>query len=224
MLASDLSLRLTEIFCSLQGESTWVGERTAFVRLTGCPLRCEYCDTAYAFSGGKNVLLSEILSRVADYAVNYVCVTGGEPLAQPDCIVLLTALCNAGYRVSLETSGALDIAGVDPRVKRVVDLKTPSSGELDKNRWENIAQLNPFDEVKFVIGDREDFIWARGVCEKYDLAKRVNCVLFSPVMAIADKPQAQDRRELAEWILADALPVRLQLQQHKLVWGDQPGH
>ncbi|MBT8138601.1 MAG: 7-carboxy-7-deazaguanine synthase QueE [Gammaproteobacteria bacterium] len=224
MLASDTSLRLTEIFCSLQGESSWVGERTVFVRLTGCPLRCRYCDTAYAFSGGTTFALADVLSNVAAHDARFVCVTGGEPLAQPGCIALLEALCNAGYQVSLETSGALNIATVDSRVKRVVDFKTPSSGELAKNLWQNIELLANNDEVKIVIGSREDYEWAGEFIRKHQLAARVAAVLFSPVMAIEDGPDALLPRTLAEWILEDKLPVRMQIQQHKLIWGDAPGH
>ena len=209
-------LRLTEIFHSLQGESASMGWRTVFVRLTGCPLRCGYCDTAYAFKGGEWWEIDDILASVAQYAARYVTVTGGEPLAQADCAVLLTALCDAGYRVSLETSGAVDIAGVDPRVVRVMDLKTPGSGELDKNLYANIDRLRPTDQVKFVITDEDDYRWSREQLQRWGLAARCE-VLFSPVAG--DMPP----QRLADWILRDRLDVRFQLQLHKVLWGDQPG-
>ena len=209
-------LRLTEIFHSLQGESASMGWRTVFVRLTGCPLRCGYCDTAYAFKGGEWWEIDDILASVAQYEARYVTVTGGEPLAQADCAVLLTALCDAGYRVSLETSGAVDIAGVDPRVVRVMDLKTPGSGELDKNLYANIDRLRPTDQVKFVITDEDDYRWSREQLQRWGLAARCE-VLFSPVAGVMP-PQ-----RLADWILRDRLDVRFQLQLHKVLWGDQPG-
>ena len=209
-------LRLTEIFHSLQGESASMGWRTVFVRLTGCPLRCGYCDTAYAFKGGEWWEIDDILASVAQYEARYVTVTGGEPLAQADCAVLLTALCDAGYRVSLETSGAVDIAGVDPRVVRVMDLKTPGSGELDKNLYANIDRLRPTDQVKFVITDEDDYRWSREQLQRWGLAARCE-VLFSPVAG--DMPP----QRLADWILRDRLDVRFQLQLHKVLWGDQPG-
>ena len=209
-------LRLTEIFHSLQGESASAGWRTVFVRLTGCPLRCGYCDTAYAFKGGEWWEMDDILASVAQYQARHVTVTGGEPLAQADCTVLLTALCDAGYRVSLETSGALDISSVDPRVVRVMDLKTPGSGELDKNLYANIDQLRPTDQVKFVITDEDDYRWSREQLRRWDLNERCE-VLFSPVAG--DMPPAR----LADWILRDRLDVRFQLQLHKILWGDQPG-
>lgn len=209
-------LRLTEIFHSLQGESASVGWRTVFVRLTGCPLRCGYCDTAYAFKGGDWWELDAILDEVAQHKVRHVTVTGGEPLAQPDCQALLTALCDAGYSVSLETSGALDISGVDQRVSRVMDLKTPASGEMAKNRYENIEILSPHDQLKFVICDRNDYDWAVARLRQYDLANRCE-VLFSPCAGQLHPT------ELANWILADQLPVRFQLQLHKILWGDRPG-
>lgn len=212
------SLRITEIFHSLQGETRTVGLPTVFVRLTGCPLRCVYCDTAYAFSGGEPRTLGAILEEVRSHGAHYVTVTGGEPLAQPNCLPLLAALCDAGYEVSLETSGALSVAGVDPRVVKVLDLKTPASAESHRNDYANIDQLNPRDQVKFVICDRADYEWARFKLDEYRLAKRVDDVLFSP--SHHDLPA----RELAEWILADRLPVRLQLQLHKLLWNDEPGH
>lgn len=209
-------LRITEIFHSLQGETRSVGLPTVFIRLTGCPLRCVYCDTSYAFQGGTTLSLPEILAQVAQWRVQYVTVTGGEPLAQRDCLPLLTALCDTGYRVSLETSGALDISAVDPRVARIVDLKTPGSGEQARNRYQNIPLLTPHDEVKFVICDRNDYDWACARLDEYDLATRCE-VLFSPSAGVLTP------RTLADWILADQLPVRLQLQLHKLLWGDERG-
>ena len=209
-------LRITEIFFSLQGESRSVGWPTVFVRLTGCPLRCGYCDTAYAFQGGEWQLLDEIVKRVAQYHARYVTVTGGEPLAQKDCVKLLTRLCDAGYEVSLETSGALDISTVDPRVIRIMDIKTPGSGEEVKNRWENIALLGAQDQVKFVICDRTDYDWAKKIIARHALTDICE-VLFSPVFGRL-KP-----RDLADWILQDQLPVRFQLQLHKILWGDEPG-
>ena len=212
------AVRITEIFYSLQGEARTVGLPTVFVRLTGCPLRCVYCDTEYAFSGGELQSISQVAARVADYAPRYVTVTGGEPLAQRNCLSLLVALCDAGYEVSLETSGAVSVADVDPRVVKVLDLKTPASGEMARNDYTNIPLLSQRDQVKFVICDREDYDWARFKLDEYGLAGRVSDVLFSP--SHGQLPP----RELAEWILADNLPVRLQLQLHKLLWNDQPGH
>ena len=209
-------LRISEIFYSLQGESRTVGWPTVFVRLTGCPLRCGYCDTAYAFRGGQSMELAEILSAVAAYRPRFVTVTGGEPLAQQDCPSLLGALCDAGYEVSLETSGALDICGLDPRVVRVMDLKTPASGEAARNRWENIGCLSARDQVKFVVCNRDDYDWARRVIAEHALPERCE-VLMSPAY------REQDARQLAEWILADRLDVRLQLQLHKLLWGEERG-
>jgi 7-carboxy-7-deazaguanine synthase len=209
-------LRLTEIFLSVQGESRTVGWPTVFVRLTGCPLRCQYCDTAYAFHGGDWWDIDAILAEVAKHGVRHVCVTGGEPLAQKRCLALLERLCDAGYEVSLETSGALDIAGVDPRVSRVMDLKTPGSKEAHRNRLENLPLLTAHDQLKFVICDRADYDWARDMLATHALDQRCE-VLFSP-------SQGQlAPRELAEWIIADRLPVRFQLQLHKVLWGDQPG-
>lgn len=209
-------LRISEIFLSLQGEADSVGWPTVFVRLTGCPLRCQYCDTSYAFTGGKWWTLKAILAEVASLGARHVCVTGGEPLAQRDVLVLLQQLCDAAYQVSLETSGALDISQVDPRVSRVMDIKTPLSGEAVRNRYENIGFLQPHDQVKFVIGDRNDYEWAVAIVNKYELSARC-AVLFSPSHGqIA-------ARELAEWILDDRLPVRFQMQLHKLLWGDEPG-
>lgn len=212
------TLRITEIFYSLQGETRSAGLPTVFVRLTGCPLRCQYCDTAYAFSGGEIMTLEEILAQVAGYRPRYVCVTGGEPLAQPNCIALLTALCDAGYEVSLETSGALDIAPVDVRVSRVVDLKTPGSAEVGRNRYENMAELTRNDQVKFVVCSREDYDWAVSKIIEYRLDARVGEVLMSP------SHKELDARTLADWIVVDNLPVRMQLQLHKYLWNDEPGH
>lgn len=209
-------LRLTEIFLSVQGEARSVGWPTVFVRLTGCPLRCQYCDTAYAFHGGEWWEIDTILAEVARHGVRHVCVTGGEPLAQKRCLLLLEKLCDAGYEVSLETSGAIDIAAVDPRVSRVVDLKTPGSQEMSRNLMSNLPLLTAHDQVKFVICDRADYDWARGMVAEHALDTRCD-VLFSP---------SQDElpaRELADWIIADRLPVRFQLQLHKVLWGDSPG-
>lgn len=213
---ANVTLKVSEIFLSLQGEASRVGWPTVFVRLTGCPLRCGYCDTTYAFSGGETVSLAEIHARVAAFGGERVCVTGGEPLAQKNCLLLLSSLCDAGYDVSLETSGALSIAEVDPRVARIVDVKTPGSGEEAKNLWENLAWLGARDEVKFVLADRADYEWAKDILARFDLAGRVP-VLFSPVYGKLDP------RVLAEWILADGLAVRLQVQLHKLLWGETPG-
>ena len=210
------SLRVSEVFHSLQGESTRVGLPTVFVRLTGCPLRCTWCDTAHAFSGGKTLSLAALLERIAAFDCKTVCVTGGEPLAQAGCPALLAALCDAGYSVSLETSGALDIAGVDPRVSRIVDIKAPDSGEAEKNRWENLDALRPTDELKFVLASRADYDWAKSVLARRHLDARCP-VLFSPV---ADRLAP---RQLAEWLLADRLPVRFQLQLHKTLWGQERG-
>jgi 7-carboxy-7-deazaguanine synthase len=209
-------LRITEIFYSLQGEGRFAGCPTVFIRLTGCPLRCNYCDTAYAFSGGNRLELSQIMTQVAGYAPQYVCVTGGEPLAQSACSTLLTQLCDAGYRVSLETSGALDISRIDPRVSRVVDIKTPASGEQGRNLYSNLESLTALDQVKFVICDEADYQWAKLQLAQDQLAGHCE-VLFSPAHG------QQDPTELAEWILRDRLPVRLQLQLHKQLWGEQPG-
>jgi len=209
-------LRLTEIFHSLQGESASVGWRTVFVRLTGCPLRCGYCDTAYAFRGGDWWEIPDIMEKVAQYGARHVTVTGGEPLAQSDCHGLLSALCDAGYEVSLETSGAIDISAVDARVVRVMDLKTPGSGEVEKNLYTNIEQLRPTDQVKFVIKDEVDYHWSCGQLETWGLTSRCE-VLFSPVAG--ELPPAR----LADWILRDSLDVRFQLQLHKTLWGNEPG-
>ncbi len=209
-------LRVTEIFHSLQGESSTVGWPTVFIRLTGCPLRCSYCDTAYAFSGGEWRDIDDILSEAAHYAVRHVTVTGGEPLAQPDTRLLLNRLCDAGYCVSLETSGALDIGDVDERVVRVVDLKTPSSGESTRNRLENIEHLASNDQVKFVIGDEQDYRWSCEQLKRFRLNERCT-VLFSPV---AEQLPAAT---LADWVLRDGLDVRFQIQLHKALWGNSPG-
>jgi 7-carboxy-7-deazaguanine synthase len=209
-------LRVTEIFRSLQGESSTVGWPTVFVRLTGCPLRCTYCDTSYAFKGGSWMSIENILQRVDELGAHYVTVTGGEPLAQKACTTLLTRLCDKGYQVSLETSGALDVSAVDPRVMKVMDLKTPSSGEMDKNLYDNIARLNSHDEVKFVICDQQDYQWAKQQLDKWKLTEQCD-VLFSPCHG------QMDPTELADQILQDKLPVRFQLQLHKLIWGDLPG-
>ena len=211
-----MKLRLTEIFASLQGESTRVGLPTVFVRLTGCPLRCTWCDTAYAFQGGESVTLQTVLDEVARHGLPTVCVTGGEPLAQKTCLPLLSALCDAGYSVSLETSGALDIGAVDPRVSRIMDLKAPGSGEVAKNRYENIALLNAADEVKIVLADEADYIWASQQITDHQLDRRCT-VLLSPVAGELDPAR------LAEWIVRDRLPVRFQLQLHKLLWDDARG-
>jgi 7-carboxy-7-deazaguanine synthase len=210
------SLRITEIFHSLQGEARSVGWPTVFVRLTGCPLRCVYCDTAYAFTGGVRKTIPEIIEQVAAYPVRHVCVTGGEPLAQPACLVLLDALVERGYEVSLETSGAIDVSGVNPAVAKVLDLKTPGSGEEAANHYPNIDRLTVRDQVKFVIQDQTDYDWAKARVEEFGLSERCE-VLFSPVAG------RQDPAELAESILRDGLQVRFQMQLHKLLWGDRMG-
>ena len=210
-------LRITEIFYSLQGEARASGLPTVFVRLTGCPLRCSYCDSEYAFYGGTKKSLDDVLAEVASFGARYVCVTGGEPLAQKVCIPLLKALCDAGYEVSLETSGALDIAAVDPRVSRVVDIKTPGSSESHKNRLENLALLTPHDQLKFVLCDRADFDWAKAFIAEHGLFERCEVLFSASFKQLAPK-------DLADWILADRLAVRFQLQAHKYLWGDLPGH
>jgi 7-carboxy-7-deazaguanine synthase len=215
-VAQATRLRINEIFYSLQGEARTVGLPTVFVRLTGCPLRCTYCDTEYAFTEGNWLTLDEVLARVAQHQPRYVTVTGGEPLAQRPCRELMHRLCEAGYEVSLETSGAFDIADIDERVSIVMDLKTPGSGEIEKNRYENVALLQPKDQVKFVIGSRNDYEWSRAALSEHALAQRCD-VLFSPVFG-----QIQPG-ELADWILADRLPVRMQVQLHKILWGDTRG-
>jgi 7-carboxy-7-deazaguanine synthase len=209
-------LKITEIFYSLQGEADTVGFPTVFVRLTGCPLRCQYCDTAYAFHGGEWMTIDGVLGRVAEFAPQYVCVTGGEPLAQKNCLPLLEQLCNAGYRVSLETSGAMPLAAVDPRVIRVVDVKTPGSGEEHRNRYDDLALLRSEEQVKFVICDRADYEWSRERVAALGLRNRCS-VLFSP------SAEQMPARELADWILADRLGVRFQLQLHKVLWGNVAG-
>lgn len=211
------ALRITEIFHSLQGEARPAGYPTAFIRLTGCPLRCVYCDTSYAFQGGMRLGIADVLERIAGYGVRHVCVTGGEPLAQPACLELLAALCDAGYSVSLETSGALDISAVDARVMVVLDIKTPDSGEGERNLWANLARLKREDQLKFVICSRADYEWAKGVLDERKLEQLCE-VLFSPSWG------QLPARDLAEWVLADRLPVRFQLQLHKYLWGDAPGH
>jgi len=209
-------LRITEIFSSVQGESTRVGLPTVFVRLTGCPLRCVWCDTEYAFQGGESRDLDAVVDEVASHGIPHVCVTGGEPLAQKACIALLTALCDAGFSVSLETSGALDISAVDRRVSRIMDLKAPGSGEVDRNRWENLPLLNERDEVKIVLADEADYDWAKERIAEHRLAQRCT-VLLSPVQGRLDPAR------LADWIVRDRLPVRFQLQLHKILWNDARG-
>ena len=211
-----MALRLTEIFFSLQGEATRAGLPTVFVRLTGCPLRCVWCDTTYSFSGGESATIDSILAEVAKHPARQVCVTGGEPLAQRECLPLLCALCDAGYEVSLETSGALDIAGVDPRVARIMDLKAPDSGECARNRWDNLTLLTEHDEIKIVVASRTDYEWARELIHERRL-DTLCPVLLSPAQGLVD-PTA-----LAEWILEDGLNVRFQLQLHKLLWGSAKG-
>ena len=214
---SQTSLRLTEIFYSLQGESSFVGLPTVFVRLTGCPLRCVYCDTAYAFEGGEKWLFDEILAEVKSHNAKYVCVTGGEPLAQPNCLKLLTLLCDQGYIVSLETSGALPVESVDARVVKILDLKTPSSQESQRNLWAHIEHLNPMDQIKFVVGSDEDFDWLEAKCLEYGLVERVVDILVSPVH------ESYSLERLAERILKSSHQLRLQTQLHKLIWNDARG-
>lgn len=214
--SAGVSLRISEIFYSLQGETTRVGLPTTFIRLTGCPLRCTYCDTTYAFSGGKSMALDEIMQTVQSHPTRHICVTGGEPLAQKGCIILLKTLCDAGYSVSLETGGALDVSAVDARVLKVLDIKTPASGEEQKNLWGNLAHLNAHDEIKFVLCGEADYLWAKQILQQHALTDKCT-VLFSPA-------QGQlEARDLAEWILRDGLQVRLQVQLHKLLWGNQQG-
>lgn len=214
--AAEQRLRITEIFLSIQGEANAVGWPTVFVRLTGCPLRCRYCDTAYAFQGGRWWNLTQVLESVAAFSVRRVCVTGGEPLAQKACLTLLEALCDAGCDVSLETSGVFDVSQVDARVARVIDVKTPGSGESERNRPQALAQLRDRDQLKFVICDRADYEWSRELVVRESLTQRTT-VLFSPSHGVMEPAQ------LAEWLLADRLEVRLQLQVHKYIWGDAPG-
>jgi 7-carboxy-7-deazaguanine synthase len=209
-------LRINEVFHSLQGEADSVGFPTVFVRLTGCPLRCQYCDTEYAFHAGEWFELDAILERVGSFGATHVCVTGGEPLAQPNCLKLLERLCDAGFAVSLETSGALDVAAVDSRVSRVIDVKTPGSGEASRNRLENFAHLSPRDQLKFVICSREDYDWSKAFLQQHALMGRCG-VLFSPSY------KQLSATDLADWILQDRLPVRFQIQLHKILWGDVPG-
>ena len=216
MAEAAVNLRVSEVFLSIQGETSRTGLPTVFIRLTGCPLRCRWCDTTYSFQGGETIALEELLRQVAAFGVGTVCVTGGEPLAQKACPALLTALCDEGYSVSLETSGAYDIAAVDPRVSRIVDIKPPGSGESERNLWDNIPLLNARDEVKFVLASRADYDWACVAVRQHELAARCP-VLFSPVQGELDPQQ------LAEWILADRLPVRMQVQLHKILWGDARG-
>lgn len=211
-----MKLKIHEIFYSLQGESSRIGLPTVFVRLTGCPMRCVYCDTAYAFSGGSNIEISAILAKVAEFGTRYVTVTGGEPLAQKDCHVLLKDLCDAGYSVSLETGGAIDIGPVDKRVSVILDIKTPGSGEVENNLWTNLTQLKPQDEVKFVLCSREDYDWAKTLLSTHKINEKCP-VLFSPVYGQVNPT------ELAEWVLADRLSVRVQVQLHKILWGEKPG-
>ncbi len=210
-------LRITEIFHSLQGEADAVGWPTVFVRLTGCPLRCTWCDTTYSFHGGEWRTIDDVLDEVAGHGARHVCVTGGEPLSQKRCIALLARLCDAGYEVSLETSGAIDVAEVDQRVRKVVDIKAPGSGEVERNLWSNVERLLPHDQVKAVLADRADYDWAVARLREHALDTRCQ-VLFSPVHGKLAP------RQLAEWILADRLPVRMQMQLHKLLWGEEPGH
>lgn len=213
---SDDALRITEVFYSLQGESRTVGLPTVFIRLTGCPLRCQYCDTSYAFTGGQWMSIDEVIARVQQYPSKWITVTGGEPLAQKNCLPLLSRLCDAGYLVSLETSGALPVKDVDPRVIKVMDLKTPGSGEVDRNLLENLDYLSPQDQIKFVICDEQDYHWALQIIEDYRLTDKCE-VLMSPSYGQMNATQ------LADWILRDGLKVRFQLQLHKILWGDEPG-
>lgn len=209
-------LKITEVFLSLQGEARDAGWPTVFVRLTGCPLRCQYCDTTYSFFGGEWRSIDDLLAEVASYGVRHVCVTGGEPLSQKRCLDLLRRLCDAGYVVSLETSGAIDIVDVDPRVSRVLDIKTPGSAEVARNRWENLPLLTAHDQVKFVICGREDYEWSRDVLREHRLHERCD-VLFSP------SKSEVSARDLADWIVEDRLPVKFQMQLHKLLWNEEPG-
>lgn len=214
---SALTLRINELFFSLQGEARTAGYATVFVRLTGCPLRCRYCDTEYAFQGGDMLSIAEIIERTQAHKASYVTVTGGEPLAQKNCLPLLKALCDAGFDVSLETSGALDISEVDARVSIVLDLKTPASGEMDRNLYANIAHLKPIDQIKFVICDRQDYNWARMKVDELKLHEKVDDIWFSPSFGQVNAT------DLADWIVSDRLAVRFQLQLHKLLWNDEPG-
>ena len=215
MLANTV-IKINEIFFSLQGESSRIGLPTVFIRLTGCPMRCSYCDTAYAFNGGENLTIHAILAKVASYKTQYITVTGGEPLAQRECLDLLTTLCDSSYEVSLETGGALTIKDVDPRVKIILDIKTPGSGEVKNYHWPNLNYLKAKDEIKLVITDHEDYLWAKNTIQEKNLLGNFD-ILFSPSF---EQVESQD---LAEWILKDQLPVRLQLQLHKILWGQKPG-
>ncbi|MBP6495288.1 MAG: 7-carboxy-7-deazaguanine synthase QueE [Psychrobacter sp.] len=227
----EAGLRLTEIFYSLQGEAITSGLPTIFVRLTGCPLRCVYCDTEYAFSGGERQSLETIMATIASFPCKRICLTGGEPLAQPNAIELMKRLLNSGYEISLETAGALTVENVPPAVSKVMDLKTPSSGEVDKNLWSNLDYLTQHDQIKFVIMNRTDYDWARAKLVEYKLNELVGTVWFSPMFNVAQEDTVNDTspkvpvlaRELAEWMLADALPVRFQLQLHKIIWADAKG-
>ena len=227
----EAGLRLTEIFYSLQGEAITSGLPTIFVRLTGCPLRCVYCDTEYAFSGGERRSLETIMATIASFPCKRICLTGGEPLAQPNAIELMKRLLNSGYEISLETAGALTVENVPPAVSKVMDLKTPSSGEVDKNLWSNLDYLTQHDQIKFVIMNRTDYDWARAKLVEYKLNELVGTVWFSPMFNVAQEDTVNDTspevpvlaRELAEWMLADALPVRFQLQLHKIIWADAKG-
>lgn len=226
----EAGLRLTEIFYSLQGEALTSGLPTIFVRLTGCPLRCVYCDTEYAFTGGERQSLETIIETIKSYPCKRICLTGGEPLAQPNAIELMKRLLSDGYEISLETAGALTVANVPKAVSKVMDLKTPSSGEVDKNLWSNIDHLTQHDQIKFVIMNRTDYDWAKAMLSEHKLNKLVDTVWFSPMFNVAediDDEVSPDvpvlARELAEWMLADALPVRFQLQLHKIIWADAKG-
>ncbi len=226
----EAGLRITEIFYSLQGEALASGLPTIFVRLTGCPLRCVYCDTEYAFTGGERLSLEAIMTTIASYPCKRICITGGEPLAQPNAIELMKRLLSDNYEISLETAGALTVANVPLAVSKVMDLKTPSSGEADRNLWSNLDYLTPDDQLKFVIMNRSDYEWSRTKVKEYNLNKRVSTVWFSPMFNVPDDNQPNTSpdvpplaRELAEWILADALPVRFQLQLHKIIWADAKG-
>lgn len=211
-----MALKIYEIFYSLQGESTRIGLPTVFIRLTGCPMRCTYCDTEYAFSGGQNMEIADILEQVGEYGTRYITVTGGEPLAQKECLGLLAALCDAGYSVSLETGGAMDVAAVDPRVSIIMDIKTPGSNETTNMRWDNLAHISTKDEIKFVLCSREDYDWAKQVIGEKQLLEKCT-ILFSPSY------NQVTPSDLAAWVLEDQLAVRMQLQMHKILWGEKPG-
>lgn len=224
----EAGLRMTEIFYSLQGEALTSGLPTVFVRLTGCPLRCVYCDTTYSFTGGERLSLEAIMADIAQYPCKRVCITGGEPLAQPNCIALINRLLEAGYEISLETAGALSVADVPEAVSKVMDVKTPSSGESDKNLWSNLDYLTQHDQLKFVIMNRSDYEWSKQQLIDYKLDQKVGTVWFSPMFNVHDNKDSAVEvpnlaRELAEWILEDAIPVRLQLQLHKIIWTDAKG-